>query len=459
MNPVSESRFLPSFLAIAASLVLVCGSLLLLTSTAPWSSRPNAASETSAPVAADTRIEVPVPATVVFAPRADDGAVPASEDAAEADRGDTVEAAEAQPQQAAAEPVDTVHSDLSSVHGDDASAAFPHIAETPANVAEAAELDATQASVADVSQVDETEATAADVSQVDETEAAAEAIAAEAMNVSDAAPMPEDTAEPVAMLEIAEAGTEPAETPPAAETAPAAKDQIGALLTESPPAAIATETIAEHDNEGAMSLPETTSAGKVEAPGDAAAQATETNPTAENPQVARTEVTAAAPLPPPPLPKRKPEIAREVPVQTARNAPRPERASRQEAPKPTETRAVVAQQTPAQSGGGVAGWLPMALAPADKPVAKEPTARLSGQAYSSKVWSALARNKPRAGQSGSATVVFSIGWGGALTSLSIGKSSGNARIDQLALATVRAAAPFPQPPSGPASFSIRIDFH
>ena len=101
----------------------------------------------------------------------------------------------------------------------------------------------------------------------------------------------------------------------------------------------------------------------------------------------------------------------------------------------------------------------MALAPADKPVAKEPATRLSGPAYSSKVWSALARHKPRAGQSGSATVVFSIGAGGALNGVSIGKSSGNARIDQLALATVRGAAPFPPPPSGPASFSIRIDFH
>jgi protein TonB len=100
----------------------------------------------------------------------------------------------------------------------------------------------------------------------------------------------------------------------------------------------------------------------------------------------------------------------------------------------------------------------MALSPADKPVAKEPQ-RLTGPAYSSKVWSALARHKPRAGQNGSATVVFSIGMGGGLNSLSIGKSSGNARIDQLALATVRGAAPFPPPPSGPASFSIRIDFH
>jgi protein TonB len=101
----------------------------------------------------------------------------------------------------------------------------------------------------------------------------------------------------------------------------------------------------------------------------------------------------------------------------------------------------------------------MALAPADKPIAKQPAARLSGAAYSSKVWAALARHKPRAGQNGSATVTFTIGAGGALNGVRIGKSSGNAKIDQLALATVRGAAPFPPPPSGPASFSIRIDFH
>ena len=94
----------------------------------------------------------------------------------------------------------------------------------------------------------------------------------------------------------------------------------------------------------------------------------------------------------------------------------------------------------------------------DKPVAAQPKARLSGAAYSSNVWAALARHKPRSGQSGSATVVFSIGPNGGLGAVRIGKSSGNSKIDQLALATVRGAAPFPKPPSGPASFSIRIDF-
>ncbi len=100
----------------------------------------------------------------------------------------------------------------------------------------------------------------------------------------------------------------------------------------------------------------------------------------------------------------------------------------------------------------------MALAPADKPALKVPTARPSGPAYASKVWAALARHKPRAGMRGSATVVFSIGENGGLRGVQVGRSSGNAGIDQLALQTVRSAAPFPPPPSGVAAYTIRIDF-
>jgi protein TonB len=457
MNPVSESRSLPSTLAIVASLVLVCGGLLLLTSTAPWTSRPHAPSETPVPVAAKGEPAATAPAAVAVAPPANNESSPAREETEEADRGDTTQTAEAQPQQAAPEPAEINHFDSSFAQGE-AAVATSGVAQiaAPDEAANAADVDATQAS---------TDAPSADVSEVDAPEveaAAAEAIAAESMSVSDAEPMPEDTREPGAAVETADAGTELVGTPPAAETAAAEPDQVGAILSTTPPAAIATETIAEHDNEAAAPLPETPSAEKTEAPSadraeapsNAPAQATRESTRVGHPQVSRAEAAAASPLPsPPPLPKRKPEI------QTARAAPQAEPApSRKETPKKTEARPVVAQAEPAQTGGGFARWLPMALAPADKPVAKEPQ-RLTGPAYSSKVWSALARHKPRAGQSGSATVVFSIGMGGGLNSLSIGKSSGNARIDQLALATVRGAAPFPPPPSGPASFSIRIDFH
>jgi protein TonB len=441
MNRVSETRSLPSPLAIVASLVLVCGGLLLLTSTAPWTSRPDAPSEAS--VAADGEPAAAGPATVAVAPPATNESSPAREETEEADRGDTTQIAEAQSQQGAPEPSEINHFDQSFAQ---AEAAVATSGAATASIAEIAAPDEA-ANVADVS---------ADVSEVDapEVEAeAAEAITGESMSVSDAEPMPEDTLEPGAAVETADAGTELVGTPPAAETAMAEPDRIGAVLSESPPAAIATETVAEHDNEAATPAPEMPSAEKAEAPSKAPAQATRES-TSGQPQEARIEAAAAAPLPsPPPLPKRKPEI------QTARAAPQPEPApSRKEPPKQAEARPAVAQAVPAQTSGGFARWLPMALAPADKPVAKQPQ-RLTGPAYSSKVWSALARHKPRAGQSGSATVVFSIGMGGSLNSVSIGKSSGNARIDQLALTTVRGAAPFPPPPSGPASFTIRIDFH
>jgi protein TonB len=161
---------------------------------------------------------------------------------------------------------------------------------------------------------------------------------------------------------------------------------------------------------------------------------------------------AAAKTPAPPLPKRKHDVKPIEPVVTA-SLPIAPKAATPKAPAP-------AQQEPkaaTEPSGGSGRWLPMALAPADKPVLKVPTAR-PGAGYSSQVWGALARHKPRAGVRGSATVVFSIGQFGGLLGVKIGRSSGNAKIDQLALQTVRSAAPYPAPPSGPATFTIRIDF-
>ena len=119
------------------------------------------------------------------------------------------------------------------------------------------------------------------------------------------------------------------------------------------------------------------------------------------------------------------------------------------------------QEAPTQPRGK-APWKAMSLAPADKPsisLSKVPTSRPSANGYRAKVWSALARHKPKAGQRGSATVIFAIGESGALRFVRVGRSSGNTWLDQLALATVRSAAPYPAPPGGAQSFTIRIDFH
>jgi protein TonB len=101
-----------------------------------------------------------------------------------------------------------------------------------------------------------------------------------------------------------------------------------------------------------------------------------------------------------------------------------------------------------------AHWRPMALAPSNK--------LSSGSAYDARVWASLARHKPRVGQSGSTMVSFVIGTNGALRSVRVSGSSGNPRLDQMALATVRNAAPFPPAPKDKSaaalSYAIRIYF-
>src|SRR5262245_56135213 len=99
MNPASESRSFPSTLAIVASFVLVCGGLLLLTSTAPWTSRPVAPSEAPGAAAANGDRAAP----------ANNASSPASVDTAADDRGDTTQSADAQPQQATPAPAEANH--------------------------------------------------------------------------------------------------------------------------------------------------------------------------------------------------------------------------------------------------------------------------------------------------------------------------------------------------------------
>jgi protein TonB len=208
-----------------------------------------------------------------------------------------------------------------------------------------------------------------------------------------------------------------------------------------PPRTIASETRVAATEEVAEVLAETAPAPQAEDKGKAES----------------TEVMAAL-APPPPLPRRKPVQEAPAAREAALPAPKPEKPAAPQGPRTAVAQQPVAQPETTQTSGVYGPWRPMALAPADKPVVSQvPTARPSGAAYSKMVWSALARHKPRAGQSGSTTVVFAIGATGMLGELRVGRSSGNARIDQLALATVRGAAPFPPPPGGSASFSIRID--
>ena len=85
--------------------------------------------------------------------------------------------------------------------------------------------------------------------------------------------------------------------------------------------------------------------------------------------------------------------------------------------------------------------------------------KVSSGRYAANVRAAIGRHRPRVGGGGSATVAFSIGPGGGLQGVKIVRSSGKQAADQAAIATVRAAAPFPPPPAGANNtFSIQIYF-
>lgn len=388
---MTENRFFRSLLTVTASSVLVGGSLILLTSTAPWIPAPQAEGEPSTPdspqFAAGPSIEFPRPSTEL------DQARTSFPDEAEADPTTTASTGD---EPSPTELVATRSSDTLSAEDGDAVAALG----TPRDV--------------------EPE----DIGPDD--------VGAEGMVVTDAAPEPDSAANDEAAPDAVSVLQAAPETSLAEAKTNEASARIGDLLAGLPPRVIA------RDASGAAT--------------EQVAELLAATPPAPAPIV-------AADAPPPPLPARKPEGAPEAAQEVVAALPKPQdKPATPQAPKPAPRQEVARQEpTQPQSKGP---WRPMGLAPADKPVpAQVPTARPSGAAYASSVWSALARHKPRAGKNGSATVVFAIGGNGALRGLKIGRSSGNARIDQLALATVRSAAPFAPPPSGSASYTIRIDFH
>ncbi|EBA18165.1 TonB-like protein [Roseobacter sp. SK209-2-6] len=88
-------------------------------------------------------------------------------------------------------------------------------------------------------------------------------------------------------------------------------------------------------------------------------------------------------------------------------------------------------------------------------------ARVQGNAavsnYPGKVMRKIQRAKRPASVKGVAVVSFSIGPGGSLAGVGIARSSGSGKLDSIALAQVRRAAPFPPPPAGARTrFTVRI---
>jgi TonB family protein len=80
-------------------------------------------------------------------------------------------------------------------------------------------------------------------------------------------------------------------------------------------------------------------------------------------------------------------------------------------------------------------------------------------AYDKKVWTTLAGHRQKRISGGSAQVTFGVGPSGELVYARLSRSSGNSNVDQMAIATVRKSAPFPQPTAAHGSvqsFTIRI---
>jgi protein TonB len=147
--------------------------------------------------------------------------------------------------------------------------------------------------------------------------------------------------------------------------------------------------------------------------------------------------------PPPPVADRPPPVAdRPRPVADGAAGPGPARPPLA-SPSPAGAAALLPAE-PAAAGPG----------PGPAPAASATTARPGGHedavaAYAARLWAAVARHRPRGvGLSGTALVLVEVGDDGALQHLAIDRSSGDARLDERALATVRAAAPFPTPPPG-----------
>jgi protein TonB len=431
------NRFLQTFCTVTASAVLVCGTLLLLTSTAPWSPRQQIDSEPSTPDSArlsthdDNAIEAEFPGAPLASDQADTTATPELD---EADRTYTA-STDRQPDE---ERSQSVEPEAPAPEGDDALASLG----LPLN-ADSIDTDSEDSEAGT--------AIAPDAPVASENDIAQNEIPTEVALSASAAPVAGDKSD-AATDQIAEMLTTLPPRVIASDKSAAATDQIAVMLTALPPPP--PPPVAREMTEPAKEEVAAVMAAIPPAP----PEPVETESKSETPKVA---VIA----PPPPLPRRKPEAppapkvalpgppaeVDAAPKIAAVSVPPREKPAVQEAPK----------QQIAQTGGGLGIWKPMALAPADKPsiaLSKAPTARPSSGAYASKVWAALARHKPKAGQRGSTTVVFSIGENGGLRGMRVGRSSGNTRLDQLALATVRNAAPYPPPPSGVASYTIRIDF-
>ena len=167
------------------------------------------------------------------------------------------------------------------------------------------------------------------------------------------------------------------------------------------------------------------------------------------PETAKTEEEKAKPSPPdPPAPIAKPVAA-------------PHPAS---APKPVIAAPPTPQpiSTPPEGQGDAATASVVSTPPPPPPAGGGGAPDDSLRQYGQLVWSRIAAHKPRGMRlPGTATVTFAIAPDGGVLSASVTVSDGSPLLNEIALETVRAAAPFPLPPPGssPAQLIFAIPFH
>ncbi len=141
----------------------------------------------------------------------------------------------------------------------------------------------------------------------------------------------------------------------------------------------------------------------------------------------------APPPPPPPAPEKPPEKPVEKPT-PKKVAKAPSKASQ----------AQVARKAKGEGNKGAAGNNGV------ETTASQPSKKAASlmRKWGSTIRTRIARRAPRGAGRGTAIVRVTVASSGQLMSVSLAKSSGNAKIDNLALQAVRRAAPFPKAPAG-----------
>lgn len=248
--------------------------------------------------------------------------------------------------------------------------------------------------------------------------------------------------------------------PPIAKTPPAAAPAPDALNAPTPPV----DEPPQADAPVEAAEPEITQAAPPEIENMAALAPWQDSASPVPEHAAPTE---RAPSPSPaPIDRLVAEPETPAPQVSARPRARPERAAPerpQQATPPKPQRTV--RQQPGNSNrdsraGDASGRdtaQPQKAGPAQTAATRSGTAAAAN--YPGQVMRQIQRTRrERVNARGSAQVSFTIAANGGLAALGIARSSGSARLDQVALQQIRRAAPFPRPPTGAQrSFTLRID--